>query len=119
MPYNTSINNNISDWKQYDLETLTLNDRSLYEIEIDTSDATMMGTEHSSNDAGYVTSRFQVRMDNDSIKLDAFKQCKDPNFILRNQYPCSETLYEDYTTIMNNLINDIYSNLDTTDPNFV
>ena len=79
----------------------------------------MMGTEHSYDDAGYVTSRFQVRMDNDSIKVDAFKQCKDPNFILRNQYPCSKTLYEDYTTIMNNLIQDIYQNVDTTDPNLV
>jgi len=58
LPYNTSINKNISDWKQYDLENLVLNERNLYEIEIDTSDATMMGTEHSSDIAGYVTSRF-------------------------------------------------------------
>jgi len=44
----------------------------------------MMGTEHSFDDAGYVTTRFQVRLDNDSIKLDAFKKCKDPNFMLKN-----------------------------------
>ena len=89
MPYNTSINNNISDWKKYDLDNLVLNERNLYELQINTTDASMMGTEHSFDDAGYVTSRFQIRLDNDSIKLDAFKQCKDPNFILRNKYPCS------------------------------
>ena len=76
----------------------------------------MMGTEHSFDDAGYVTSRFQVRLDNDSIKLDAFKKCKDPNFMLKNQYPCSQILNEDYATIMNNIIQNIYENTDTSDP---
>ena len=76
----------------------------------------MMGTEHSFDDADYVTSRFQVRLDNDSIKLDAFKKCKDPNFMLKNLYPCSQILNEDYATIMNNIIQNIYEKTDSSDP---
>ena len=73
----------MSNWKKYDLGALVLNERNLFELKIDTSDAIMLGTEHSFDDAGFVTSRFQFRLDNDSIKLDALKNCKNPNFILR------------------------------------
>lgn len=32
----------------------------------------MMGTEHSSEDTGYVTTRFQIRLDNTSLLVDSY-----------------------------------------------
>ena len=55
-----------------------------------------MGTEHSSEPTGFATTRYQVRVDNSSIKVDSYLQCKDPNFMLRDTYNCSNILYEDY-----------------------
>ena len=57
-----------------------------------------------------------MRLDNDSIKIDAFKQCRDPQFILRG-LQCSNVLYEDYPTIYNNLLDYVNQNVDTNDPN--
>ena len=65
-----------------------------------------MGTEHSNFKSDYVTTKFQFRIDNDSIKIDAYKQCIDPQFTLRGQL-CSSIINEDYTTIFNNLIEQI------------
>jgi hypothetical protein len=48
MPYNLSINNNINDWKKYNLTSLKVNERNLLEIKIDLSDAVFLGTIHSS-----------------------------------------------------------------------
>ena len=42
------INSNILDWKQYNLSSPSLNQRSLLQLNIDSTDAVMMGTEHSS-----------------------------------------------------------------------
>lgn len=52
------------------------------QLNIDSSDAVMMGTEHSSEDSGYVTTRYQLRLINSSIMIDAYLNCKDPSFIL-------------------------------------
>jgi hypothetical protein len=49
MPYNTSINLNLTDWKEYKLDLLILNERNLFELKLNTSDAFMMGTEHSNS----------------------------------------------------------------------
>jgi hypothetical protein len=66
------------------------------QLNIDSSDAVMMGTEHSSEDTGYVTTRYQLRLINSSIMIDAYLNCKDPSFILQANYNCSQILYEDY-----------------------
>jgi hypothetical protein len=58
MPYNTSINKNILDWKKYEFDQPTLNDRNLFILSVNTSEAVLLGTEHSFEDTGYVTTRF-------------------------------------------------------------
>ena len=46
------------DWKEYNLSSPSLNQRSLLQLNIDSTDAVMMGTEHSSEETGYVTTRY-------------------------------------------------------------
>jgi len=58
MPYNHSINKNLLDWKRYDFDVPTINSRNLFNFQVNTTDLTMMGTEHSSESTGYVTSRY-------------------------------------------------------------
>jgi len=56
--YNTSINKNLLSWKKYNFSDVWLNERNQYEIKFDTSDSVMMGTHHSFEDTGYVTTRY-------------------------------------------------------------
>jgi len=58
LPYNYSINKHLLDWKKYDLSEPTLNQRKFLNLQVNLSESTMMGTEHSSESAGYVTTRF-------------------------------------------------------------
>ena len=58
MPYNHSINKNLLDWKRYDFGVPTINSRNLFNFQVNTTDLTMMGTDHSSESTGYVTSRY-------------------------------------------------------------
>ena len=41
MPYNTSINKNILDWKKYEFDKPTLNDRNLFILSVNTSEAVL------------------------------------------------------------------------------
>ena len=94
MPYNLSINNNINDWKKYNLTNLKVNERNLLEIQIDLSDAVFLGTIHSSQDVGIVTSKYQVRLENSTIKIEAYKKCIDPTYIIKGKN-CSQVFSED------------------------
>jgi hypothetical protein len=49
---------------------------------VNTSDAVILGTVDSPEDAGYVTTRYQVRLSNTSMMIDAYLQCKDPSYII-------------------------------------
>jgi len=78
LPYNNSINKNLLDWKKYDFGEPRINQRNLFSMQVNLSDATLMGTEHSFKNVGYVTSRFQIRLNNVSILVDSYKQCQNP-----------------------------------------
>jgi hypothetical protein len=45
-------------------------------VDINKTDATLLGTEHSTYDQGYVTTKYQFRFDNSSLKINAYLQCK-------------------------------------------
>lgn len=83
MPYNSSINKNINDWKKYNFTQLKVNERNLLEIKIDLSDAVFLGTMHSYQDAGIVTSKYQIRLENTTIKIDAYKKCIDSSYTIK------------------------------------
>jgi len=65
------------------LTSLKINERNLLELQIDLSDAVFLGTMHSSKDVGIVTSKYQVRLENRTIKIDAHKKCIDPSYIIK------------------------------------
>ena len=98
-PQNTSINSDINEWKLYNVETPIINERNLLEINININDAILLGTQHSYEDSGIVTSKFQVRLDNSSIMVDAYKKCKDTSYLVKKNN-CS--------AILNESLNEIY-----------
>ena len=68
-----AYNKNINDWKRYNFTNLEVNERNLLEIKFNLNDSVFLGTIHSSEDAGIVTSKYQVRLENRTIKIDAYK----------------------------------------------
>jgi hypothetical protein len=79
-----AYNKNINDWKRYNfnLSSLKVNERNLLEIKFNLSDAVFLGTIHSSEDAGIVTSKYQIRLENRTIKIDAYKKCSNDSYYI-------------------------------------
>ena len=57
-------------------------------MQIDTSDAVMLGTQDSSEQQGYVSTRYQLRINNNSIMVDVYNLCKTPGFMIVD-YECN------------------------------
>ena len=51
-------------------------------MKIDLSDAVIVGTKHSYEQTGIITSKYQIRLDNFSIKADAYRKCMDNSYTI-------------------------------------
>ena len=74
------VNEDVYSWKQYNgTGNTTFNTHGLQEVVFDLSDATLKGTNNHLSKMPQVVSRYQVRFDNDLLKVNAFLNCtQDP-----------------------------------------
>ena len=70
-----NINENIYEWKIYNQSNLKLNEHGLLEMPFDLSDATLKGSGDHKEKMSEVISRYQIRVNNQKLKEDAFRNC--------------------------------------------